>query len=1460
MTRFPPSWASGAALYLLALAPAAAAQNRYPIHPHAGELLFDPAEFHLAPTGALITDPLFNVPDGIWNNGEGFDRSDGPDPADTGAHFAFDDGDDLLPSDVHVHTPSEATSPWIDFDAKAQSGSNQTIRRLVGFLHPNPDFPGDGHDARSAFELFIPKTFHPNAATVVSIAIHGTIAGNTASYSGLPATHFADPVNAGLRARGDAPFGVEDILRPQQVHRLVATGQERAEHNVIAGYITPPISGGHMLMTAQRVLQFRRAIQWIFTAGSDTPGEVDPAWNTPDPNDFTFVVSGGSNGGFVSQSLALHFPSKIHGAAAFLYTPSTRRLISQQEACTFITALQGLDGSTQAWSIKYVLPYFYYFQKLGYEFATGDALRMWRDGQVQRPIFFAVGDEDTVGFGEDTFPLIAGTSNYFPSGSVSSTSVYGSVGSLHWSILDATCHEAFARIELPEDLLSNNPGYPSTVIEHWEAVYPVLNDAITSREDFPPETVVDLARPASPAPTSTGGAIDSEADPWDHVLARDTTAARMAAARAHAAHPDNHPGAPGNLLAEVPAFLREQRGLGAWTGMAQSLDTDEAGRIYVGSADGVVSRLRFAAAAAGGYTPANATAVSLAVEARCGGGMGGDPIDGPFSHGYGCFGLDVEGDRLAFGTHRKLWVYDTADLTTPLATADLPWEEQRPRKLQIVDNMFGEGGTFVVSLSFSGELTVREIIGATLVQRAGISLPSARDFLVGPTQLSWSREVYVSGLRNHLFRFDIDEQPSLAHASPARIVGASKQIGVLKDLTWSTSALGAPGVVGLVDEPLDGEPPGLRWFKSASPGALTVTRTAPLAMAGQGSGYATTVDNVNNPGQVVPLWDLDMHAVVHRGRLHVLPGDSANTVLLGWTPDGGTEPPLQSTLYQTFRFPALLYAHAVATTDVDQDGTDDLVIATQNGQVAWLPGNSVLAELQTVFTGPGGGGALTNIEAPILGEEWFGNASTVVIDGAPIVVPPATPDSFSSGSVVATWGMTFGPGGPGGPIEVVDQCGRRWSSDPTTGVPHFVHLVQTIDPTGLRVLPQIKPFRDLAWIGSDALPGLDVANVHTIRQWSTLPIPPAVTPFGSIDHFKLDTWFDIAVAPDTEFPSASDTDAAHVGYFRSIHSQVYADGYLPFAFGGDAIVAGTRRDAYYWTGNPPTQGPQNQNAIRGLRHDIATSDFAVWGTTSNGSEHDPFSGTMPPAGSPGEQLHLRNTSSGFALLDAQSLRTGVWPNGDRIVAGTVGGGIQVLDPGTMSAPTAPGAALPNPQSQSSGDKGFGGLALCVANVGATDGQSQPTPTVFFAPLSAHAGTPDASPATYDMVSTLHVYEVAGDPPVLNEGAVVTFDGTGTHPKLYGVCGIATGDMDSSDADGIADELVLTTLNGDLVVYNLLPSGAPGGVMLDARPLHWSVHDGALGASNAVLVDDVSAERAVFVAGSMGMRKFVLAGP
>src|SRR5690606_16083124 len=67
--------------------------------------------------------------------------------------------------------------------------------------------------------------------------------------------------------------------------------------------------------------------------------------------------------------------------------------------------------------------------------------------------------------------------------------------------------------------------------------------------------------------------------------------------------------------------------------------------------------------------------------------------------------------------------------------------------------------------------------------------------------------------------------------------------------------------------------------------------------------------------------------------------------------------------------------------------------------------------------------------------------------------------AYSSGGVVATWGMTFGPTTASGPdrIQVIDQCSRRWELAPS-GVATYL---------GMPPVARVKPFRDLGVLRHD---------------------------------------------------------------------------------------------------------------------------------------------------------------------------------------------------------------------------------------------------------------------------------------------------------------------------------------------------------------------------------------------------------
>ena len=97
----------------------------------------------------------------------------------------------------------------------------------------------------------------------------------------------------------------------------------------------------------------------------------------------------------------------------------------------------------------------------------------------------------------------------------------------------------------------------------------------------------------------------------------------------------------------------------------------------------------------------------------------------------------------------------------------------------------------------------------------------------------------------------------------------------------------------------------------------------------------------------------------------------------------------------------------------------------------------------------------------------------------------------------------------------------------------------------------------------------------------------------------------------------------------------------------------------------------------------------------------------------------------------------------------------------------------------------------------------------------------------------------------------------THPKLFGICALAVGDVDGATQGGDGDaELVIGTLNSDLVVIDLVVlSGVP---TLGATRF-WKVLDSSVGGCDAIRIDDldpVVPGNEVYVATSGGLRRFV----
>jgi hypothetical protein len=171
------------------------------------------------------------------------------------------------------------------------------------------------------------------------------------------------------------------------------------------------------------------------------------------------------------------------------------------------------------------------------------------------------------------------------------------------------------------------------------------------------------------------------------------------------------------------------------------------------------------------------------------------------------------------------------------------------------------------------------------------------------------------------------------------------------------------------------------------------------------------------------------------------------------------------------------------------------------------------------------------------------------------------------------------------------------------------------------------------------------------------------------------------------------------------------------------------------------------------------------------------------------------------------------------------------------------------------------MALAVRDVRVPGRPPNGSPLIFVGTLETHAGSLSGE---RDMVSSLQIL----GRPVPPEGSPYSglyelhryrFDGTASTPgkvKLWGLCGIAVGDVDGNSTGGDPDdELVLTTLNGDFVIFDLVLSGI-NGVQLGSL-LQWSILDGSLGVCNSIVIRDFDGDskNEVYVAGSAGIRKW-----
>lgn len=162
----------------------------------------------------------------------------------------------------------------------------------------------------------------------------------------------------------------------------------------------------------------------------------------------------------------------------------------------------------------------------------------------------------------------------------------------------------------------------------------------------------------------------------------------------------------------------------------------------------------------------------------------------------------------------------------------------------------------------------------------------------------------------------------------------------------------------------------------------------------------------------------------------------------------------------------------------------------------------------------------------------------------------------------------------------------------------------------------------------------------------------------------------------------------------------------------------------------------------------------------------------------------------------------------------------------------------------SDDFGYGGLAMAVSDLDA----DPTTDEVVFSPLHDqvnHVSQP-ARP-------TLRVLRVVASGSGHAFAPVASLPLSGPQDIAPScVCGLAVADFGTGTARKVY--IVVTTLNGELLVYAWDPVNAQFGALV-----HSQIVEGSLGAYNSILIHDLSttngAKPELYIAGSRGMRRW-----
>ena len=747
------------------------------------------------------------------------------------------------------------------------------------------------------------------------------------------------------------------------------------------------------------------------------------------------VFAGGSNGGTQASFTTQRHPDLVHGCFAQVINSGMQRLFGEQDLGWAVAELSGSNqpgatvgpGDYLDWC-QYAWQQFVEIHDLSY-------IRHFFSGTSFRPACFYVGDEDLTSTGTDWIRVADGGA-WTPSGIRTSTSNFGDPNyhTFAWMSAENTEHGVGFAV---------NPYQPGNgpIVTVGDAVHDLASHARKQRQAQGSQPVPQCGIVHNPR--TAGQQFRGLDEPHEWFFGRG---------------PSGHLPAPlpGDPLVRDDAFFATSQAgaAGTWLGHEEAMLVQD-GRVYVGSADGIVTSFRVDQ-----QHPRQPLV----------------PVGRSPHLGHRAFAMAVlpSGGNwsLLVGTRRHLYVLDPITLNI-VSQATLPWEVAQPHGIKVADVLPGHAGPEVIFRTVHGGLC---FYSPSLTPIHEWPEPGIEDFVVQGNQvtiLSSRRAVLASVV------FDALNNASLVAASqPLPLAPTDSPCqGVPLDLEVMRINFGpfrSPVFTSAWRADTDGEV-----IRVHAPG--TMTRIAsPAAMTAM-DGAIVDIATCRESGAPSGAADVGDHMLVlttHTLRLISPFGGLLGKIDITATASGAYYPFTNQPL-------SLAVGELVAGASVN-GYSEQVVIATQTGHLVWMH----VGDLATP-----GVTHLSNAFTPAL----------TVATGTNTEVQPHTNQALS-----AAWAIAKHPGD--NRLHVCDQNGGYWKVGPTGVIEMFDANRNATGVKGWQVLG--TPLNGFAPSFSNSVARVDTnqRGFGSVKAWFGKPWCPDksnLLPFERTPpHYVHDNWLD----------------------------------------------------------------------------------------------------------------------------------------------------------------------------------------------------------------------------------------------------------------------------------------------------------------------------------------------------------------